>query len=100
MVDALAVLHNMCAFGVSSSVLTEEIAKHPVFAALAFYGGYRLICKLCEGKNVGERLASAGGAAAMLRPMLPARVVIYASLFVLAIGLAPATASPFIYFAF
>jgi hypothetical protein len=32
--------------------------------------------------------------------MLPARLVIYVSIFVMAIGLAPATASPFIYFAF
>jgi alginate O-acetyltransferase complex protein AlgI len=96
MADALAVLHGMFSPMVTSTVLAEVVEKHPIFAALGVYAAYRILWD-----NAG-RLAAPIPAAVqnVVRPLLPARVIIYASIFVLAIGLAPATASPFIYFAF
>jgi len=96
MADAMGVLRGMCSPMLASSYLAETIEKHPIFAALALYAGYRLIAD-----NIG-RLSQPvpQPLQKLVRPLLPARVVIYASLFILALGLAPATASPFIYFAF
>jgi hypothetical protein len=96
MADALAVLHSMFVPTPASYYLAEVIEKHPVFAALAVYAIYRVLWD-----NAG-RLAGPipQPLQQLIRPLMPARVVIYASIFVLAIGLAPATASPFIYFAF
>ncbi|MBS2005668.1 MAG: MBOAT family protein [Cyanobacteria bacterium SZAS TMP-1] len=96
MADALAVLHGMCSPAVSSTVLVETIEKHPVFAALGVYAVYRIIAD--NAAAIGSAIPTA--VARLLKPMLPARVVIYVAIFIMAVGLAPATASPFIYFAF
>ena len=98
MADALAVLHGMCSPLVTSTVLAETIEKHPVFAALAVYAVYRILAD--NAATIAGAVKLPAPVAGALKPMLPARVIIYASIFVMAIGLAPATASPFIYFAF
>ncbi len=96
MADALSVLHGMVSPMVASSYLAETVEKHPIFAALAVYAIYRVLWDNAAALTRPVSLA----ARQVIRPLLPARIVIYASIFVLAIGLAPATASPFIYFAF
>lgn len=94
--SALAVLHGMASPMVTSTVLAETIEKHPIFAALAVYAVYRILVH----NSAAIARAIPMPVSKIMKPMLPARVIIYASLFVMAIGLAPATASPFIYFAF
>jgi alginate O-acetyltransferase complex protein AlgI len=94
--DALGVLHGMLSPALSTSYLAETVEKHPVFAALAIYAIYRILWDNASAlaRPIPQPVLK------VIRPLLPARVVIYASIFVMAIGLAPATASPFIYFAF
>jgi len=89
---AVSVLHAMFSPMQTSSFLAESLQKYPIFAALGAYAVYRMLF------DRGQALAALMPAA--MRPLLPARVIIYLSVFVMALGLAPATASPFIYFAF
>jgi alginate O-acetyltransferase complex protein AlgI len=94
--DALSVLHSMFAPAPASCYLAETMAQHPIFAALAVYAIYRVLWD----NTFRFKSLIPQAAVRLLRPLLPARIVIYAGIFIMAIGLAPATASPFIYFAF
>jgi alginate O-acetyltransferase complex protein AlgI len=98
--SALGILKAMVSPMVASSYLADTMEKHPIFAALAIYAIYRLLWDNAERLFTPRYQQLPARLRAMLAPMLPARLVIYVSIFVMAIGLAPATASPFIYFAF
>lgn len=97
MVEAMSVLRAMFApLVVTSGVLDEVLAQHPILPALLAYLGYRLVCD--HGSTLLKRLPSLTAQAVI--PRLPARVVVYLAFFVMTMALAPSSASPFIYFAF
>jgi alginate O-acetyltransferase complex protein AlgI len=97
MAEALNVLHGMFApQAVTSGVLAEVLAQHPIVPALLAYLLYRLVYDY--GAAVIKGLPAV--AAQICTPRVPARVVVYLAFFVMTMALAPSSASPFIYFAF
>lgn len=97
MADAMSVLHGMFApQSVTSGVLVEVLAQHPIVPALLAYLVYRLVCDY----GAADIKVLPAVAAQICTPRVPARIVVYLAFFVMTMALAPSSASPFIYFAF
>ncbi len=79
-----------------STWLALDLERYPIMAAVVAYSIYRLVWDRRE--EIALKLPLMVKEA--MAPLWPARVVIYLAVFVMATGLAPSQASPFIYFAF
>lgn len=94
--QAVDVLKAMFAPQVVSSWLAFDLERYPIFAAVLAYCVYRLV-EDSLGKITSIIPANVRQ---VLAPLPPARVAIYVAIFIMALGLAPTSSSPFIYFAF
>ena len=94
--QAMDVLKAMFAPQVVSSWLALDLERYPIAAAILAYCIYRLV-----EDNLGKITSIIpAGVRRVLAPLPPARVAIYVAVFIMALGLAPTSSSPFIYFAF
>ena len=94
--QAFNVLSAMFAPHAVSTWLALDLERYPIMAAVVAYSVYRLVWDRRE--EIALKLPLLVKEA--MAPLWPARVVIYLAVFVMATGLAPSQASPFIYFAF